>query len=156
MREIEKKTLKKKIIEFDTQIWKKEMMQKPSLKWYRVGKEDIGYEICYKNDISSTYLAKARTNSLQLEDQIGRGIANYDKTCKLCAEEGEDLEHFIVRCPELEGKRYQDIMERELPMTSEERTTHIRFRNKNYRKIAIMIRGMWEHRKIRKDSLRPP
>ena len=110
LRGMEKKTLKKKIKEYDTQIWLEEMMHKPSLKWYRIGKKDIGYEMCYRNNISSTYLAKARTNSLQLEEHIGRGIPNYDKTCKLCGEEEEDLEHFLIRCLELEGKRNSEIM----------------------------------------------
>ena len=52
LRGMEKKTLKKKIREYDTQIWLEEMMHKPSLKWYRIGKKDIGYEMCYRNDIS--------------------------------------------------------------------------------------------------------
>ena len=99
-----------------------EMLHKPSLKWYRIGKKDIGYEMCYRNDINSTYLAKARTNSLQLEDHIGRGIANYDKTCKLCGEE-EDLEHFLVRCPELSRKRNPEVIKTETPMTSEEKNS---------------------------------
>ena len=43
-----------------------------------------------------------------------------------------------------------------LPMTSEEKTAHILFKNKNYKKVAIMIRSMWEYRKYRKDNLRPP
>ena len=73
-------------------------MHKPSLKWYRIGKKNIGYEMCYRNTINSTYLAKARANSLQLEEHIGRGLINYDKTCKLCETE-EDLEHFLTRCP---------------------------------------------------------
>ena len=90
--------------------------------------------MCYRNNIRSTYLAKARTNSLQLEEHIGRGIINYDKTCKLCGEEEEDLEHFLIRCPELEGKRNPEIIEGGLPMTSKEITAHILFRNKEYKK----------------------
>ena len=112
--------------------------------------------MCYQNNISSTYLAKARTNSLQLEEHIGRGIPNYDKTCKLCGTGEEDLEHFLVKCPELERKRDPEIMEMELPMTSEEKTSHTLFKNMQYQKLAKMIRGMWEYRKYRKDNLRPP
>ena len=59
-----------------------------SLKWYRQGKESIGYDKCYSNNINSTYLAKARTNSLQLEEQVGRARRDNDKTCKLCRQEG--------------------------------------------------------------------
>ena len=53
-----------KVREYDTHTWQMEMLHKPSLKWYRIGKKDIGYEMCYRNDVNSTYLAKARTNSL--------------------------------------------------------------------------------------------
>ena len=133
-----------------------EMLYKPSMKWYRIGEKDICYEMCYRNDINSTYLAKARTNSLQLEDHIGRGIVNYDKTCKLCGEEEEDLEHFLVRCPELSRKRNPEVIKTETPMTSEEKTAHILFENKNHKVVANMIRSMWEYRKYRKDNLRPP
>ena len=108
-RGMEKKELKKRIREYDTQLWLEEMMHKPSLKWYRMGKKNIGYDMCYRNTVNSTYLAKARTNSLQLEDHIGRGILNYDKTCKLCEIE-EDLEQFLVRCTVLDIKRVPEIM----------------------------------------------
>ena len=67
------------------------ILYKPSINWYRLGKVKIGYEQCYKNLKQSTYLAKARTNSLQLEDQLGRGIENYNKTCKMCKLENENL-----------------------------------------------------------------
>ena len=139
---IYRKTLKNKIKEYDTQIWLQEMLHKPTLRWYRLGKINIGYEMCYCNNICSTYLEKARTNSLQIEEHIGRGIPNYDKTCKLCGTGEEDLEHFLVKCPELERKRDPEIMEMELPMTSKEKTSHILFKNKQYQKLAKMIRGM--------------
>ena len=70
--------------------------------------------------------------------------------------EEEDLEHFLVRCPELNRKKNQEVIKTETPMTSEEKTTHILFRNKNHKKVAYMIRSMWEYRKYRKDNLRPP
>ena len=59
MKEIEKKDLKKMIREYDTREWKEGMMNKDTLKWYRMGKGSIGYEMCYSNNINSTYLAKA-------------------------------------------------------------------------------------------------
>ena len=95
LKTMEKKELKIKIREYDTKIWKEELQKKVSLKWYSQGKEKIGYDNCYSNNINSTYLAKARTNSLQLEDHLGRGVPEYDRTCKLCKIEKEDLEHFL-------------------------------------------------------------
>ena len=117
LRAIDRKSLKEKIKKYDTQMWLEGMFHKPTMKWYRIGKGKIEYEMCYRNNTCSTYLAKARTNSLQLEEHLGRGLPNYDTTCKLCGQE-EDLEHFIVRCPELEGKRILGLMESS-PMTSE-------------------------------------
>ena len=64
-RYIDRKTLKKQIRDWDTQKWM-EMLNKPTLKWYREVKLYIGYGGCYRNNRNSEYLAKARTNSLQL------------------------------------------------------------------------------------------
>ena len=51
LRSIDKKTLKKKIKDYDTQNWLEEVLHKPTLKWYRIGKNNIGYEMCYHNNI---------------------------------------------------------------------------------------------------------
>merc|ERR1711874_814089 len=99
-----KKELKIKIREYDTEVWREGMQNKTSLRWYRQGKENIGYERCYSNNINWTYLAKPRKNFLQLEDHLGKGVAGYNKTCRLCKLEEEDLEHFLIKCPELEKK----------------------------------------------------
>ena len=91
-----------------------------------------------------------------MEEHVGRGILNYDKTCKLCGTEEEDLEHFLVRCPELDLKRNPEIVRMDIPMTSEEQTLHILFKSKQYQEVGKMIRNMWEYRKHRNDNLRPP
>ena len=39
-RGMEKKELKVRIREYDIQLWLDEMMHKPSLKWYRIGKKN--------------------------------------------------------------------------------------------------------------------
>ena len=70
-----------------------------------IGKPRIEYENCYRNNNNSTYLAKARTNSLQLEEHMGIKQPKYNTNCKLCGLGEENLEHFVVECPELEGKR---------------------------------------------------
>ena len=90
----------------NTQQWMEEILNKPTLQWYREAKLYIGYGNCYRNNWNSEYLAKARTNSLQLEEQLGRGKRDYDKTCKLYGQEEEDLEHFMVKCPRLQCKKY--------------------------------------------------
>ena len=61
---MDRRNLKMKIREWDNQKWKEELEEKPTLKWYREGKPNIQYDLCYTNSISSNYLAKARTNTL--------------------------------------------------------------------------------------------
>ena len=131
------------------------MDQKPTLKWYMIGKLKIEYENCYRNNNNSTYLAKARMSSLQLEEHLGRGQPNYDTNCKLCGLGEENLVQFVVECPGLEGKRNKNLMEGP-PMTSEEKTIQILFKSKNYQETALMLKDMWNLRKKRRDDLRPP
>ena len=45
-----------------------EVLYIPTLRWYREVKLYIGYDKCYNNSKNSEYLAKARTNALQLEE----------------------------------------------------------------------------------------
>ena len=52
---MEKKDLKNLIKEWDTNKWLEEVQHRPSLKWYRIGKKEIGYENCYRNSRKSIY-----------------------------------------------------------------------------------------------------
>ena len=106
-----KKSLKKVVREWDNQKWRDDLEEKPTLKWYKQGKPSIQYDQCYTNSISSNYLAKARTNTLQVEEYMHRRNINHDKTCRFCVLEEEDLQHFLVTCPTLEQKRDREIME---------------------------------------------
>ena len=101
------------------------------------------------------FLAKARTNSLQLEDHLGRGKPQYDKTCKLCRDGEENLEHFLVECKELESERDRRIVE-DTDKPIQERTVEILFKSESNQETAMMIKNMWELRKRLRDDLRPP
>ena len=63
LREISKKDMKTRIRDRDTRIWRADMQEKETLKWYREGKKDIQYDQCYRNSLSSKILARARTNT---------------------------------------------------------------------------------------------
>ena len=93
---MDKRELKLKIRESDTQKWTEEMMNKSTMKYYREAKPYIGYDDCYRNNVNSDYLAKARTNCLQLQEYLGRRDRNIDKTCKMCNQGEEDLEPFLL------------------------------------------------------------
>ena len=68
LRTMDRRSLKLKIREWDDQQWREELEVKPTLKWYKEGKPNIQYDLCYTNSISSSYLAKVRTNTLQVEE----------------------------------------------------------------------------------------
>ena len=92
------------------------MLNRSTLKWYREAKMYIKYDKCYSNSKTSSYLAKARTNYLHLQEYYGRRDRdNFDATCPLCKED-EDLEHFLIKCKKLENQRNTEIMKRVQPM----------------------------------------
>ena len=151
--EISKKEVKKKIKDRDTRIWREKMEEKETLKWYRKGKEKIQYDQCYRNGLSSKLLARARTNTLKLEEVINRRNREYDKTCKLCGAEEENLRHYILECPRLEGKRDRGLMEKWRNIDKDKQLIDILFNEKDHEKLRQMLGTMWQHRK---DLLRPP
>merc|ERR1712030_254052 len=101
------------------------------MKWYIEAKLKIGYDECYNNSNSSKYLARARTNSLQVRELYGRSKENKqnndDTTCQLCGKEEENLEHFLVTCEKLEEKRDKEIMEKVKEVHTRKRTAYILF-----------------------------
>ena len=130
-----------------------EMLTKLTLQWYREVKLYIGYDNCYRNSRNSEYLAKARTASLQLEEHLGRGRKDYDKTCKLCFQEEENLEHFMVKCPLLQCKRNIEAIKTWEDLDTKKQTAYLLFKDKDYDRMGNMIKIMCLHRK---ELLKPP
>ena len=88
------------------------------------------------------FYARARTNSIKLEEHKGRGIENYNKTCKLCNEEKEDLVHFLTKCKKLEEKRNYNLLDRK-ETDPENRMRKLLFRNNECYEIGKMIKELW-------------
>ena len=88
------------------------------------------------------YFARARLNSLGLEEAKGRGKAYYNKTCKLCGQEEEDLIHFMLKCPFLEKKRDYNIIDRGI-VEPKARLVNGLFRQNEFQKTGKMIKDMW-------------
>merc|ERR1712090_84472 len=128
LRNMDKPTLKTIVKEYDTIKWYEGMSKKPSLKFYIKEKGEIIYEQCYRNSISSTFYARARINSLKLEEQKGRKKENYNKNCKLCEEEVKDIVHFTTKCKKLEKVRNYDLLDKDIE-DPEERMRTLLFRN---------------------------
>ena len=106
----------------------------------------MGYEFCYRNNANSMFFARARLNSLKLEEAMGRGKKFYNKTCKLCKHEEEDLLHFLIECPCLERKRNYEILDRRI-QEPRYRLIKCLFKQKKYQETGKMIKEMWYTRR---------
>ena len=131
---------------YDTQLWEKELRDRKILKYYKEGKGKLGYEFCYRNNINSMFFARVRLNSLSLEEARGRGKAFYDKICKLCGQEEEDLLHFMIKCPYLEKRRNFEIID-ESVVEPKERMIKCLFKQNEHQKTGKMIKEMWGTRR---------
>ena len=81
-----------------------------------------------------------------MEEHKGRGLRNYNVTCKLCGEEKEDIVHFIIKCKSLEVKRDYNLIHKEIA-EHEERMRELLYRNKNHSGVGKMIKNLWDLRK---------
>ena len=115
------------------------MKEKVSLIHYMQEKKGIKYERCYRNNRNSLFYARARTNSIKLEEHKGRGIAGYDKTCRLCKDGVENIVHFIIDCKMLEHYRDYQLIDESIS-NSEERMRTLLFRNREHQDIGNMIK----------------
>ena len=131
------------------------MNRKTSLRIYRLEKKEIGYEHCYRNNSYSRFLARTRTNSLQLEEHKGRGLQNYETKCKLCGEEKEDIVHFLIKCKKLEKRRDYKLIDRNI-QNPEERLKKLRYRNEEHQELGKLIKNLWTLRRDLRNDLMPP
>ena len=141
-----KPELKRKINDYDTDKWYTGLNNKITMRFYAQGKTKFGYENCYRNNHNSTFLARARINSLKLEEHKGRGNPNYDKTCKLCRKGIEDIVHFLIDCEELEEDRNYHLIDDTLE-NSEEKMIKLLFQNESFQNTGYMIKSLWKRRK---------
>ena len=146
LKEMPRKELKARVREYDTRKWELGLLSTKTQENYILGKQKMGYDMCYRNTYDSTFFAKARLNALKLEDQIGRGKKNYDKTCKLCRETKEDMIHFIIDCPALEADRRYDLIDSR-KNNSQEKLIDLLFDTNSSREVGSMIRKMWHRRR---------
>ena len=131
---------------YDTLQWEKELKEKKILKYYKEGNGKMKYEYCYRNNINSMFLARARLNALSLEEAKRRGNIFYNSICKMCKQEEEDLLHFVIDCPKLESKRNYEIIDRGIAEPGK-RLVHCLFKQRKYQETGKMIKSMWYTRK---------
>ena len=95
--------VKSKIDEWDSELWRTDMMSKHTLRRYRMVKQEIGEEKWFRNEWKFTVMMRARSDTLRLGwREFGTEQA---QTCSLCNNGVETLEHFIMDCPALESTR---------------------------------------------------
>ena len=131
---------------YDTSEWKIGMAGKVSLKYYIKEKNKVKYEYCYRNNTNSLFLARARTNSIKLEDHKGRGIVGYDKTCRMCKKAEENIVHFLMDCEKMETYRNYDLIDKNI-LDPEERMRTLLFRNNRFQETGEMVKNLWFKRK---------
>ena len=146
LEDTDRPTLKKIVKIYDTEKWKGGLRKKTSLRFYIQEKKEIHYDLCYRNNKNSMFYARARINALKLEEHKGRGIEGYDKTCKLCKEEDEDLVHFISNCKKLEGVRNYELLDKNIN-NSEERMRKFLYRDNRCWEVGKMIKDLWDQRR---------
>ena len=92
---------------YDNKEWKEKMLSKSTLSIYNEYKLKIEEEKWYRNGFKYNVMMRTRSNSLKLNwrnwgfDQL--------KTCNLCSQEVETLEHFLLKCPKLQSYRNKYI-----------------------------------------------
>ena len=101
-KKMKQEEIRRELKGWDDRRWKEEMAEKSTLQIYREYKGEIK-ETMYMNSEQSRIKFQLRTNTLKL-NEFRRHTGGIMK-CDLCGWDREDLEHFIIDCPELEVER---------------------------------------------------
>ena len=98
--------IKSRVHNYDTEIWKNKMANKPTLHIYRQFKVRIQDDNIYENDHASCLLFRCRSNTLKLNWR--NRLTGEDTCCRLCTGGVEEtLQHFLLDCEALSHLRHQ-------------------------------------------------
>ena len=100
-----KREINRYVKEKGKEEWKRGMIGKSSLEWYRK-KEQPGHESCYDGSYGGDLLFKARTKSLEVNSRTYRWANDGNKLCMVC-ERGVDetVKHLMMECERYEHER---------------------------------------------------
>ncbi|XP_075730750.1 uncharacterized protein LOC142774246 [Rhipicephalus microplus] len=90
-------SVKKKVKETETDMWRMGMIKKSALEIYRTFKQEIAKERIYGNTRGSSLLFEARTGVLRTKTYRAK-YEGVDTVCSACGEEEETAEHLIKFC----------------------------------------------------------
>ena len=118
MQTLTKPQIIKKIKNWDTENWRKEVSEKSTLRLYFSEKKSVKEEKWIDNTEGTKLLIRGRTNSLPLgwRKRFTNGVTQ----CPSCSCEVETLEHFLLECPEYLNIRSQTVFLQEIIGNSEE------------------------------------
>ena len=136
--------VKKKVNEYDNELWREEMQSKSTLRIYRMYRSEVKQEKVYDNRNASVLLFLARTDSLKLNYE--RRHSGGDTKCSLCKVENENAVHFIMKCQNLREKRNDRILSECEGATEEEKLGDLLFGERNIEDVKSMLQGLWQLR----------
>ena len=134
----------KKVKEYDSKLWEREMSTKSSLRVYRKYKKAIKEEKDYDNRNSSVLLFQARTNSLNLNGHKKNKVQ--ERICKLCNKEDEDIIHFIFKCKRLEVKRDTELIRTCNGEDLEDKLGKLLYETEDIERVKDMLQKLWQLR----------
>ena len=144
--------IKRRIKEYDTGCWWRELGGLRSVDVYREFKLGIGYDRPYDNGMESVLLFKARSNTLILGDR--NRFRGGDGICELCRQEVEDIGHFILRCPGVRRARRAELLEKLGGEGDGERLGRMLFTGGRVGEVRRMLGDMWRLRYCRMVRVR--
>ena len=141
-----KEKIKRKVREWDTKEWEREIGEKGMIKLYKEYKKNMGYEGCYNNNENSKMLIRARSNTLKLNKWNERVGGPGAGRCDLCGEGDAYMVLFIPNCKTLENKRDGELMREVEGMGEREALGKLLFKGKKWGKIRGMLMRLWRER----------
>ena len=121
-----------------------------SLSIYRMWKKEIKEEWVYDNRYSSVLLFKAKTDTLPLNYKNRH--TGGDINCVICGEPREDLNHFLLDCPEYSEIR-SELKELQQPYEEDRKRVigKLLFEETNLEKKKEVLQKLWEKRRKIKE-----
>lgn len=137
--------LKKKIKDWDTDLWRNGIEAKKSLEMYKEFKSVVKEEE-YDNSFASVILYRARCNVLNLGDR--KRFQAEETTCIGCGHQLESLNHFLLDCPLYEEARRHSIILQRPHMENQETSGKFLFPNSSelWESSKEVLKKMWNLR----------
>ena len=108
---LSKEQIKKEIFKWDSNLWKEQLSNKTTMTRYRSQKESIQETSWFRNGFKHSLMMRARADVLNLKwRNHGENNNSNDKTCSLCLQADETLDHFLLDCNNLQDIRNQHII----------------------------------------------